>query len=168
MNLTWDFFITMFFVVMTVYGLLLGRSRVYNILINTFVGYVIAGEFGEIVLNYITKQSSVQNAFVNSYFGAKTLTFAAVIFILTLKGELSGYDERGMQSTLMTAVYGFLSAGLILSSVFSFMGETERVNLIGASNLASQVVQYRALWLVGPIGAVIVGSFLKDRVYGRK
>lgn len=168
MNLTWDFFITMFFVVMTVYGLLLGRSRVYNILINTFVGYVIAGEFGEIILNYIAKQSSVNNAFINSYFGAKTLTFVAVIFILTLKGELSGYDERGIQSTLMTAIYGFLSAGLILSSIFSFMGEGDRVSLLSTSSLASQVVHYRALWLVGPIGAVLFGSFLKDKILGKK
>lgn len=164
MNVSWDLFITMFFVVMTVYGLLLGKSRVYAILINTFVGFVIAQEAGELVFNTIANSASINNALGASYFGAKVLTFAVVVFILTLKGELAGYDERGMSSTFVTAGYGFLSAGLILSSIFTFMGETERFNIISASDLATRVVDYRLLWLVGPILAVVAASFLKDKM----
>lgn len=161
MNLSWDFFITMFFVVMSVYGLLLGKSRVFAILLNTYVGYVIASEAGEIVFDYVKRAASVNDALSTSYFGAKLMTFAAVVFILTLKGEISGYDDRGMHSTFMTAVYGFLSAGLILSSVFAFMGETEKQHIFSVSNLASQVADYRLVWLVAPIGAVIVAGFLR-------
>ena len=163
MNLSWDFFITMFFVVMTVYGLLLGRSRVYNILINTYVGYVIASEAGEIVFNYITRAASVNHALGTSYFGAKLLTFAGIVFILTLKSELAGYDERGMQSTVMTAAYGFLSAGLILSSIFSFIGESERYSIVSVSGLAGKIVDYRLIWLVAPIAVVLISSFLKGK-----
>lgn len=167
MTLSWDFFITMFFVVMTVYGMLLGKGRVFAILVNTYVGYVIAGEMGEIIFQSIKKAAFINNPFATSYFGAKLLTFAGVIFLLTLKGELSGYDDKGMQSSFMTAVYGFLASGLILSSIFSFMGETERSNIVSVSKIASQVVDNRMLWLVGPIGAVIIGSFLRGRSSSR-
>ncbi|PIZ00130.1 hypothetical protein COY62_04260 [bacterium (Candidatus Howlettbacteria) CG_4_10_14_0_8_um_filter_40_9] len=163
MNLSWDFFIMMFFVVMTVYGLLLGKSRVFGILLNTYAGFVIAQEGGEIVFNYIKRAASINGALSTSYFGAKLLTFTAVVFILTLKGELSGYEDRGMHSTVMTAIYGFLSAGLILSSVFAFMGETEKQHIISVSSLASQVADYRLVWLVAPIGAVIVAGFLRGK-----
>lgn len=161
MSPTWDTFIILFFVVMTVYGLLLGRGRVFNILINTYVGFVIAFELGEMAYTYLSKANQLAQSFQVSLFGAKILVFAAVIFLLTLKSELSGTQDEGMTSSVYTAIYGFLSAGLILSTVLNFMTETDRLNLFSASNLASQVYDYRLIWLVGPILIIILSMFLK-------
>lgn len=161
MSPTWDTFIILFFVVMTVYGLLLGRGRVFNILINTYVGYVIASELGTLAYGYMTKAQEVAHSLQVSLFGAKVLVFAGVIFLLTLKSELAGSQDDGNGSGLYTSIYGFLSAGLMLSTVFSFMTESDRINLFSASNLASQVYDYRVLWLVGPILVVIASTFIK-------
>lgn len=161
MSPTWDTFIILFFVVMTVYGLLLGRGRVFNILINTFVGFVIASELGAFAYNYLSRANELAHSFQVSLFGAKVLIFAGVIFLLTLKSELSGSQEDGITNSIYTAGYGFMSAGLMLSTVFGFMTESDRINLFSASNLASQVFTYRLVWLVGPILIVLANMFLK-------
>lgn len=161
MSPTWDTFIILFFVVMTVYGLLLGRGRVFNILINTYVGYVIASELGDFAYSYLSKANELAHSFQVSLFGAKVIVFAAVIFLLTLKSELAGTQDDGMTSSVYTAVYGFLSAGLILSTVFTFMTESDRINLFSSSSIASQVYQYHLVWLVAPILVILANMFLK-------
>jgi hypothetical protein len=154
-------FIILFFVIMTVYGLLLGRGRVFNILINTYVGYVIAGELGNYAFDYLTRAKDLAHSFTVSLFGAKVLVFAAVVFVLTLKSELAGNNDDGMTSGLYTAGYGFLTAGLMLSAIMKFMGESDRINLFAASDLASKVYGYWLLWLVAPILVIIASNVLK-------
>jgi hypothetical protein len=158
MSPSWDLFIILFFVILTVYGLLLGRGRVFNILINAYVGLVIATELGGIAFDYLSGVASIQHSVGLSVFGAKVLIFAAVIFILTMKSELSGANDDASASSFYTAGYGFLAAGLILSSILSFMSEADRANMFSSSNLASMVFSYYYLWLIGPIIFILVTS----------
>ena len=160
MTPSWDLFIILFFVIMTVYGLLLGRGRVFNILINTYVGYVIATELGSLVLDYAIKASSISHSMSVSIFGVKVLLFAVTIFILTMRSELSGANDNSSVSSIYTAGYGFLAAGLMLTSVISFMPTTDRINFFHNSNLAAQIYGYRALWLIDPIVIILLTSVL--------
>lgn len=145
---------------MTVYGLLLGRGRVFNILINTYVGYVIGTELGNLAYDYLIRASSVSHSISISLFGAKLLVFVATIFILTMRTELTGANDDSAGSSIYTAGYGFLAAGLMLSSVLSFMTEADRINLFNNSHLASQVFDYRYFWLIGPIAIILFASIM--------
>jgi hypothetical protein len=160
MTPSWDLFIILFFVIMTVYGLLLGRGRVFNILINTYVGYVIATELGDIAHDYALRASNISPSLGLSLFGVKVLVFALTIFILTMRSELAGANDDASASSLYTAGYGFLAAGLMLSSVISFLPEADRINLFNNSHLASQIFDYRNFWLVGPIAIIAITSIL--------
>ena len=160
MTPSWNLFIILFFVIMTVYGLLLGRGRVFNILINTYVGFVIATELGNFIYDYIVKATSISHSLSISLFGAKVLLFALTIFILTMRSELSGSNDDSSTSGIYTAGYGFLAAGLMLTSVFSFMSVTDRINFFQNSNLAAQIYNYRMLWLIGPIAIILLTSIL--------
>jgi hypothetical protein len=164
MSPSWDTFIILFFVIMTVYGLLLGRGRVFSILINTFVGYVIAGELGDFAYNYLSRANSLSHSYQVSLFGAKVLLFATVIFVLTLNKELTGSNDDAVTSSFFTSAYGFLSAGLILSAVFSFMGESDRMNLFSASGLAAKVYYWHVGWLIAPVLLVAGTMFLRKVV----
>jgi len=157
---SWDLFIILFFVILTVYGLLLGRGRVFNILINSYVGLVIATELGSIAFNYLSQAASLQHSMTLSLFGAKVLVFASVIFVLTMKSELAGANDDASTSSIYTAGYGFLAAGLMLSSILSFMTEADRLNMFSNSHLASQIYMYKSFWLVGPIAFILLGSIL--------
>lgn len=161
---SWDLFIILFFVILTVYGLLLGRGRVFNILINTYVGLVIATELGNVAFDYMSRVSAIQHSVALSLFGAKVLIFAIVIFILTMKSELAGANDDNQASSIYTGVYGFLAAGLMLTSVLSFMSEADRLNMFSTSNLASQVYTYQTFWLVGPIAFILVATILTKLV----
>jgi len=158
MTPSWDLFIVLFFVIMGVYGFLLGRSRVFTILINSYVGLVIATQLGSYAFDYLARATSVSHSFNVSMFGAKIFVFVAIIFILTLNKELSGSGDEGGSNTAITAIYGILAAGLILSSVFSFMGEAERQALFNTSTLAARVYAIQYAWLLGPILVVIVSN----------
>jgi len=167
MTPSWDLFIILFFVIMTVYGLLLGRGRVFNILINTYVGYVIGTELGNFAYEYLIKASSVSHSISISLFGAKLLVFAATIFILTMRTELTGANDDSQGSSIYTAGYGFLAAGLMLSSIMSFMSEADRLNLFNSSHLAAQVYDYRYFWLIGPIAIIVIASVI-GRLFFRR
>lgn len=156
MTLSWDLFIILFFVIMAVYGFLLGRSRVFNILINSYVGYVIAFELGDFAFDYLSKASQLSHSVTVTLFGAKVFVFALVVFVLTLNSELLSIRDDGSANKTWTVVYGILAAGLVLSSVFGFMGNAEQINLFSGSQLATQVYNYRLVWLTAPILAVIL------------
>jgi hypothetical protein len=160
MTPSWDLFIILFFVILTVYGLLLGRGRVFNILINTYVGFVIATELGSMAYGYLSNVTSISHSISMTTFGAKVLIFAFVIFILTMRTELTGANDDANASSLYTATYGFLAAGLMLSCVMTFMGDADRANLFNSSNLSLQIYNYRVLWLVGPIVVLLVSSLV--------
>lgn len=166
MTLSWDLFIILFFVVMGVYGFLLGRGRVFNILINSYVGYVIAFELGDFAFDYLTRAAQLSHSVTVTLFGAKIFVFALVVFVLTLNSELLGIRDDAPASKPWTVLYGILAAGLILSSIFGFMGSAEQVNLFLSSTLATRVYDLRLVWLVTPILAVIVANVMSR--FGRR
>lgn len=166
MTLSWDLFIILFFVIMAVYGFLLGRGRVFNILINSYVGYVVAYELGGFAFDYLSKVTQLSHSVTVTLFGAKVFVFALVVFVLTLNGELLGVRDDAPVSKFWTVLYGVLAAGLILSSIFGFMGNAEQVNLFSNSQLATRVSDLRLAWLTAPIVAVIVANVMAR--FGKK
>lgn len=160
MTLSWDLFILLSFVVMGVYGFLLGRGRVFNILINTYVGYVIAFELGDVAFEYLSRASQLSHSVDITLFGAKIFVFALVIFVLTLNSELLGIRDDAPSSKVWTVLYGLLAAGLILSSVFAFMGTGEQITLFQTSQLATRITDLRIFWLIAPIAVVVVAQVM--------
>lgn len=161
MSFTWNLFTVTFFAVFTVYGLLLGRNRILGILINSYVGLVVAEVAGESVYNLLSNFKFISNNLTTSLFGTKLLLMVLVIFLLTLKGEHSRSEVSGMLSSFQTALYGFLTAGFIFSSAISFMGESARVTFFSSSNLASIVANYHIVWIVAPVLFMIGWGFFK-------
>lgn len=166
MTLSWDLFIILSFVVMGVYGFLLGRGRVFNILINSYVGYVVAFELGDFAYSYLSRAAQLSHSVNITLFGAKVFVFALVVFVLTLNAELMGVRDDAYVSKVWTVLYGLLAAGLVLSSIFAFMGGAEQILLFSSSTLATKVTNLRLFWLTAPILAVIVANVMSR--FGRR
>jgi hypothetical protein len=160
MTLSWDLFIILSFVVMAVYGFLLGRGRVFNILVSSYVGYVIASELGDFAFDYLSRAAELSHSVNITLFGAKVFVFALVVFVLTLNAELHGIRDDSSASKVWTILYGILAAGLILSSAFDFMGAAERANLFAGSTLATRITDLRLVWLTAPILTVIAANVM--------
>ncbi|OIP23351.1 hypothetical protein COX95_03155 [bacterium CG_4_10_14_0_2_um_filter_33_32] len=166
---TWDLVITLFFLIALAYGFILGRGRIVIILIITYLAYIVSSEVGDTVYKLLTGSVNItNNLWVQSnasLFTIKTVLFALVIILVSLKGELGSLTNmaRGIRSTFLTGVYAFLNAGLIVSSVIKFLSEESQNALFAMSPLASKVSGYRMWWVVIPVIIMIAEGFLRGK-----
>jgi hypothetical protein len=159
MQLTWDLFILLVFGVFVIYGALIGKNKILGILVNLYVALAVVLVAGEYIYDFASSLQLLTNNFTVTEFGAKTLSLVIITGLLTIKSEVSGLDSGGSISPLMTAVYGFLTAGLFLSSAFNFMSPSELLAV--DSNFANLVYNFRAAWVAAPVLLMVTGSFIK-------
>lgn len=158
---SWDLFIMAFFAVCVGYSLLLGKAKISGIMLSTYVSLAIANEAGNILYNYFFGSSSYGAS--TSIFTFKTALFVIIILFFTLKNEnvKMGEVTRGLMGTIMSAIYGFFSAGLIFTSILTFMSDIQRAAIYRDSYLAANMMQLRFIWLLVPIAFIIFFSFTK-------
>lgn len=159
MEITWDVFILLVFGAFVIYGALIGKRKILGILVNLYIALAVVLVAGDLIYNFASNFQLITNNFAVTEFGAKTITLVLITGILTIKSEVSGLDSGDSLSTIMTAVYGFLAAGLFLSAAFSFMGPSELLAV--DSNFANIVYNFRAVWVLAPVALMVGGSFLR-------
>jgi hypothetical protein len=170
---TWDLFISLFFIVVIGFAFILRRDRIGVVIVSIYIGLAVASELGDAIYKVLSGSSYiadhvwiVSNA---SIFTIKTLLFVGLILLLSLKGEHAQVGEVGGQSivgTVLTGVYGFLAAGLIISSEIYFMASEAKYILYSQSHLADLVMRYRTWWLILPLVVMIITSMWRSRAAG--
>lgn len=162
MEITWDLFVLLAFAVTIIYGALLGRNRILGILVNTYIGIAVATVIGEPVYNMVSGVEFISRNLAASVFGAKMLVLVIVVAALSLRSEIADIGNAGF-SRFQGSVYGFLTAGLILSSAVSFMSDSEKMNFFNESNFVNLVAGYHAIWIVAPVLVMVGATFLKGK-----
>ena len=166
---TWDLFITLFFLIALAYGFILGRGRIVIILVITYVAFVVALETGSVVYTFFAGPTAVtNNIWVESnvtLFIIRAAIFASIVVLVSIKGELGALTSlaRGLRSTLLTGVYAFFNAGLIISCIIKFLPEESQATLFSMSSLAAKVDSYRSWWLVIPVIVMIIEGFFRGK-----
>ena len=165
---TWDLVIILFFILAIGYGLILGRDKVVVTLISTYIGFVVANEFGNTIYALLTGQSVFGgNIWIQtnlSIFFIKTVLFVLLIVLLGAKGGyMASSASGGVKSGILTGVLSFLNAGLIVSSLIWFLTDAARLALISQSHLASLIVSARNWWLILPVIVLLVAGFLTPK-----
>jgi len=167
---TWDFIITLAFVVTTVAALLLGRERISVVLIAMYVGLAVAGELGDAFFNFL-QGSTLLAGYIwvksnLSVFMVKTIVFTAIVVFLVSRGEFTAPQDissRGLASVLVTAAYGFFLAGLLVTSFIFFLAQESQAAMFAASPLAEKVMGYRIWWLLVPLLIMVGSSMFRAR-----
>lgn len=169
---TWDLFITLFFVVVVGYGVILQREKIIATLVSTYVALAVATVWGDTVYNFFHGNAILFNQFWIrsnlSEFSIKALLFAIVIVLLTVKGDFAvtmGKAE-GLMSSVFVFLYSFFNAGLIASSVLNFLPAASKASIVAQSHLAQSIVHYEVAWIVIPAILMIIGGFLTARAQG--
>lgn len=166
---TWDLVITLFFLIAMAYGFILGRGRIVIILVITYVAYVLASELGEAAYSLFTGPTNIANNVLvkgnASLFTIKSALFVLTIVLVSLKGQLDGLTSlaKGLKSTLLTGVYSFFNAGLMVSCVIKFLPEESQASLFTISPLANQVASNRQWWVLIPVVIIILEGFFRGK-----
>ena len=182
-QLTWDLFILVFFVVIVAYSLIIGRGNTLKVILGTYVAALAADAFGNIFgaslagsplfgeMLTSTSMASEPEAIVF----IKVLAFVGLIILFAVKGAFEVNTDETKPAAIrliLSFIYAALSAGLIISVILVFMSgvsfvgggstETTTTALWGLSNqsrLIGMILNNIYIWFAVPALAFVFHSF---------
>ena len=149
-DLSWDLFVVVFFVVIVAYSFIIGRDNTLKVILGTYVAMIAADAGGNLFADYFSGSAvfvklldfaSVGNEQEAVVF-VKLAIFVVMVILFAVKGafEVDTVDDRSALIRLvLSVVYAVLSAGLIISTILVFISG---VSLVSGGDFA----QGNALW----------------------
>jgi len=154
---SWDLFIVLFFIIAMAYGIMLQRDKIITSIISAYAGLVVASSFGDAVYKFFLGENPVFNSLWIksnvSLFTVQAVLFVLVMALLVAKSSIGG-RSRSMAPIEMFG-YSFLYAGLVLSSILSFLPADQLANITNASKFAARITGWHNWWIILPILALI-------------
>jgi len=126
--LTWDLLVMIFFVVIMSYSYIVGLSGTVKIILSSYIAMLAANGIGNLASRYIVLSEPIIKVLsddpVENVVIFKIFIFIIITLILVLKGgfliDLPRNDSL-MTRFVITSGFGFLSAGLIMSTILLFI-----------------------------------------------
>ena len=186
-RLSWDLFVIVFFIVIVAYSFIIGRNSTLKVIVGTYISALAADAIGNLFGQYFSgsafflkllKLAAVNNEDQAVIF-AKVTVFVLLVILFAVKGAFSVQttDDRSPSIRLvMSMVYAFLSAGLIISAMLvfvsgvSFIGgsspettTTALWDVYNKSSLIRSMVQNSYLWFSAPAVAFLLHSLYSEK-----
>ena len=172
---TWDLFIIVFFAIIIAYSLIIGRSATLKVIIATYIAILATDGVGNLVQEALLSEDSVVNIITltdsSSIMVMKILIFVLGIVVLTTRGNFlvdAPNEHHSFLNTGLLAVFGFLSAGLIVSTILVYAtGNTflDRdsaiqfgIDIAANSYLARTMTENYDVWFALPAVAFVLMS----------
>lgn len=181
-NLSWDLFVIVFFVIIMAYSFIIGRNNTLKVILGTYVAALAADACGNLFGKYFSgseifmkllKMATITNEDEAVVF-VKVLIFVILVILFAVKGAFevnTSDDSSPIVRMAMTIMYSVLSAGLIISVILAFVsgvsfiggGSTETVGsalwpLYNKSQLIRMMVEHSFLWFAAPAIVFLVQS----------
>ncbi|MEK7544813.1 MAG: hypothetical protein AAB551_01655 [Patescibacteria group bacterium] len=185
-NLTWDLFILVFFGIIVAYSFIIGQNNTLKIILGTYVSALAADAAGNLFGQYLGKSQPFLKAASNigiqdqsdAMIFMKVTIFILLVIVFTVRGGIS-VDLKLAKSVfsrmILTGLFGFLSAGLIISTVLMYVsglsfiaggasvGQTSITAFSGQSPFVQQLLTYYNFWFFLPVIAILVREFLAGK-----
>lgn len=179
LTLTWDLVIIVFVAIVIAYSFIVGRAEALKIIIATYIAAIAVQGLGGVLGWLFAGSASMleplgMSADVPYLAGSKLLLFVTAIILLTIRAgvavEQDGPD--GITGTLFTGACGFATAGLLLTTLLTYIAGSPLLDpflsvspalapLLLQSRLVGIVVDYQQFWYALPALLLIVGGFLE-------
>ena len=181
-TLSWDLLIIVFFAVIIAYSFIVGKEESVKIVVSSYVAAVAVQGFGNILEKVL---HSSQDILLTLGFGSdlwwmsfvKLILFVAAIVFLAIR---AGFDVQykphteGWQDIALTGVIGFATAGLLVSTILTFIAGRPILDahlmtaptlapLIVQSPLVWALVEYQDLWFSLPAFLLLGVGFVSTR-----
>ena len=147
LQLSWDLFIVVFFVIVVAYSLIIGRDNTIKVILGTYVAVVCADAIGGLFAHYMggtmmflqfAKEASLESVDEAVIF-SKVLIFLLMVILFAVRGAFAvcTSNTRGIVGLVAHLFYAFCSAGLIVSSVLVLVSG---VSLLGGGGVVSEAL----------------------------
>jgi len=168
---TWDLVLLIFFAASLIYGFLMGKEKVIVTLLGAYVGLVVANQWADSALGWLTNQSSpvIDNEWVSgnvSVFMVKVTLFIISILVIALCSGLAVHSfigGNGVIGLVAQLVYSLMSAALIATSIISFLPEDSMGQLTDGSVVAAALINYYDWLLILPVILMLVAGWWARR-----
>ncbi len=178
--LTWDLFIFVFFGINIAYSYIIGRSGTLKIIISSYVAILAANGIGNILERYIVGSQPIAG-FIAVNTGAEAMVifkiavFVIVTLLLVMRGafHVTVHEEDSkVMAMLVNLTYGFLSAGLISSTILVYVTGGFFGGIVGpgpatlqvGSPLIQTLINNYSIWFALPAVIFMISSFLNEKV----
>lgn len=178
--LTWDLLLIIFFIVILSYSYIVGQNGTIKIILSAYIAMLCANGIGNLLARYILLSEPLVNVLETSpeenVILFKIFTFVMVTLILVLRGGFiieMGRENSFLARMVTTTIFGFLSAGLIMSTILVFIGGTtvdgflvsslsDSLEIPVQTAFARSLIDYYNFWFAAPaiafVGLSIVNS----------
>lgn len=158
---TWDLLIVIFFIIITIYSTIVGRNTTTKIIVATYIAILATDGLGYLLETGLDKTNP---ELLLRLIILKISALFLIILFITAKGKFSvdyGRDDSIITLVATNSAFGFLSAGLIISTILVYIGggniiNTANMNIYSGSSLASVIVENYYLWITLPIAAAFI------------
>lgn len=183
-GLTWDLFIVAFFAIIIAYSFIIGRNSTIKVILGTYVGALAADAAGNLFAKYFGSSGVFLNILhtfsptsgpESSSAMFKLILFIVIVIILAVRGGFTVNTDIGKSAAakiIMTGFFGFLSAGLMISTVLMYVSGISFItggsagsitNFTGQSPLVQNMLTYYNYWFFLPALALIFGGIIAGR-----
>ena len=181
-TLTWDLLVIVFFAIVVAYSFIVGKDESVKIIIATYIASVAVQGIGNMLFTLGNPSSQFFGLFgfglsMNAVSTVKIILFVTLIIALAIRGGFHiqyAKDIEGVWQPLLTAAFGFCTAGLLLSTLLTYIAARPILDTqIGASpslaplllqsTLVQMMIQYQDVWFALPACVLLVVGFLCQR-----
>src|SRR3989344_1564284 len=177
--LTWDLFVIVFFAIITAYSFIVGKHESIKIIIAIYIAVLTVQGIGNVLLRLTSDSTPIFNVVGISVDPTllatiKLLLFIVAIIFLVVRGgfEIRYTRETGnVLNTILTGLFGFATAGLLLSTLLTFIASAPLLSstlaatpslspLIAQSKLLEVMVINQDLWFSLPALLLVAAGFI--------
>ncbi|MBI5413242.1 hypothetical protein HZA42_02735 [Candidatus Peregrinibacteria bacterium] len=187
LRLSWDLFVIVVFAVIIAYSFIIGKNNTIKVIIGSYLAILTADGLGNLFKQYVL--GSPQAAMFMKLFGLanedrtmiliKIIVFITAIVIIAMKGGFEvhgGIGHSGVIGLIMNLIFGFLSAGLIISTLLIYVSGASFVagnvnianNTLAAAYADSEMVKLMIdnynLWFALPAVSFLIASLFDKKV----
>jgi len=177
-QLSWDLFIAVFFVIIIAYSFIIGVNNTAKVIIGTYISLVCADAIGEIFAHYfsgtamfmqVAKEAAMSGEMEAVIF-IKVMVFLVMLILFAVKGSFNvTAASGGVFKMIFGMAYAALSAGLIICSLLVLVSGVSILSGGGAiseslkgitdnSVFALNIVYYQNFWFSLPAFAFLIHS----------
>lgn len=186
-DLSWDLFVLVFFVVIVAYSFIIGTNNTLKVILGTYVAALSADALGNLVGKSLNGSESFDSVLSFANVGndseavvfVKVLAFVLMVILFAVRGafEVDTVEDRSLPvRTILNALYAGMSAGLIVSVILVFVSGVSFVgggnpetpgtalwDLYNQSQIIRSILSNAYLWFSVPALAFLVHSLYSHK-----